>query len=188
MVIWNNSLCAPVLITYNRADYLDKSLNKFYKLRDQGLILHVLDNCSNDSTFQIVKKWQEKWPELVYHKNTYNIGGNANILRAIEITKSEYIWIIGDDDLWFMYNIKELIEVLNNNIADIIRLGWLVQDGERGKYLPATNLFNSEGLFFASVSMISSTIVRRSLIVPSLPWAYMNISCMYPQLVGIIKA
>jgi glycosyltransferase involved in cell wall biosynthesis len=188
MLKWNNNLCEPVLITFNRADCVDKTLEKFYKIRNTGMKFHVLDNCSTDNTEEIIHKWQEKWPELIYHKNQYNIGGNANILRAVELTNSKYIWIIGDDDEWYLDELSELIEVLNTQSADIIRLGWLVCDNEKGKYLPAEQLFNSEKFFFASVSMISSTIVRRQLVTPHLPWAYMNIANMYPQLVGIIKS
>ena len=188
MLKWNNNLCEPVLITFNRPECLDKTLEKFYTLQNTGMNFHVLDNCSTDNTVEIVQKWQDKWPNLIYHKNPYNIGGNANILRAIELTNSEYIWIIGDDDEWYLDKLSELVEVIDMQKADIIRLGWLVFDNEKGKYLPAKELFNPKGFFFASVSMISSTILRRDLITPHLPWAYMNIANMYPQLVGIIKA
>lgn len=185
--MWNNNLCEPVLITFNRGNCVDKTLEKFYQIRNTGMKFHVLDNCSTDNTEEIIQKWQENWPELIYHKNQYNIGGNANILRAIELTNSEYVWIIGDDDEWYVDDLLELIDVLNIQKADVIRLGWLVLDHEKGQFLPAKKLFNPQGFFFASVSMISSTIVRRQLITPHLPWAYMNIANMYPQLVGIIK-
>ena len=186
--MWNNILCEPVLITFNRSNCVDNTLEKFYQISNIGMKFHVLDNCSTDNTAEIVQKWQKKWPELTYHKNLYNVGGNANILRAIELTNSTYIWIIGDDDEWYLDQPSELMEVLNAQIADIIRLGWLVSDDEKGKYQPAKELFHSQGFFFASVSMISSTILRRDLITPHLPWAYMNIANMYPQLVGVIKS
>ena len=188
MLKWNNNLCEPVLITYNRADYVDRTLECFYKIKNTGMRFHVLNNCSTDHTAEIIHKWQEKWPELTYHKNRYNIGGNANILRAIELTDAEYIWVIGDDDQWYLDDVSELIDILNSKKADVIRLGWLLAESEKGKFAPASQLFNTKSFFFASVSMISSTIVRRTLVIPYLPWAYMNIANMYPQLIAVIKS
>ena len=43
-------------------------------------------------------------------------------------------------------------------------------------------------MFFASLSMISATIIRRDIIKPNLPHAYMGISDAYPQLVSILRS
>ena len=70
---WPNELCEPVLITYNRAQELEKTLAAFAELKDRHLILHVLDNCSTDQTPAVVAAWQKEWPGLGYHRNAYNI-------------------------------------------------------------------------------------------------------------------
>ncbi|MBD9356713.1 glycosyltransferase family 2 protein [Methylomonas albis] len=181
---WDNSILAPVIITYNRENCLKVTLQKFVEAGLTGIELVVLDNASNDNTIDVVAEYQKYWPNLKYHKNIYNIGGSGNILRAIEVTDSEYCWIIGDDDDWHLQFIDELIEVLSSQDADIIRLGWLVDDGNKGKYLPAMDLAHTEPLFFASISMISATIIRRSIASAHLPSAYMNIGDAYPQLVS----
>ncbi|CAD6873743.1 glycosyltransferase family 2 protein [Methylomonas fluvii] len=181
---WNNQLLAPVLITYNRGNCLDLTLQKFVEAGLTGVQLYILDNASTDNTKDVVVKFQNVWPNLKYQKNKYNIGGNGNILRAIEITDSEYCWIIGDDDDWHLQFIDELIEVLKSQNADIIRLGWLVEGCSKGKSIPALDLAYNEQLFFASISMISATIIRRSVASAHLPSAYMNIGDAYPQLVS----
>ncbi|MCQ8118683.1 glycosyltransferase family 2 protein [Methylomonas rosea] len=181
---WNNNVLAPVLITYNREKCLKSTLQKFISAGLVGIELCVLDNASTDNTSSVVADFQKIWPALKYHKNKYNIGGNGNILRAIEITDSEYCWIIGDDDDWHLQFINELIEVLSSQDADIIRLGWLVDDLNKGKYVPAMDLARTEPLFFASISMISATIIRRNIAAAHLPSAYMNIGDAYPQLVS----
>jgi len=150
--------------------------------------LHILDNASTDDTQQIVASAQQRWPGLTYHRNGSNIGGNANILRAVEVSSSEYSWIIGDDDAWLLQDISELARVLREGRADIIRLGWLVSEESRGCYQEAEYLADREGMFYASVSMISATIIRRSLIKPHLPHAYMAICDAYPQLVSIMRS
>jgi len=186
--VWDNSLCEPVLITYNRAQHLEETLTAFYKVKEYGIHFHVLDNCSTDNTAAIVKKWQNIWPNLVYHKNVYNIGGNANILRALEITQSEYAWILGDDDSWHLDEIDDLIEAMKSQTFDIIRLGWLVSDAFAGKSAEATTIVKEEQYFFASLSMISSTMIRKKIITATLPYAYHNIANAYPQLVAPMMA
>jgi len=185
---WNNNKLEPVLITYNRAEDLLRTLDAFIAADLTWMKLHVLDNASTDNTKLVVNAVQKKWPNLTYHRNLYNIGGNANILRAVEITSSEYSWIIGDDDAWHLNDISDLCAALRDGDADIIRLGWLVSKQSRGLKEYAVDLASKESLLFASISMISATIVRRSIIIPHLPHAYMGACDAYPQLVPLIRA
>jgi glycosyltransferase involved in cell wall biosynthesis len=180
-------LVEPVLITYNRSVSLSETLNAFFAAGWGDNIFHVLDNASTDGTMDVVRSFQECWPNLRYHRNAWNIGGNANIMRAVEISQSEYHWVIGDDDAWFFAGADELQNVLAEKRADIIRLGWLVGDDSRGKYVFAKDLANSEKLFFSSTSMISATILRRSLVTKCLPEAYQNISNSFPQLLAVMR-
>lgn len=187
-VHWDNQRLEPVLITYNRSEDLQRTLEAFVNAGLTGIKLHILDNASTDNTQEIVSIAQDRWPNLTYHRNQYNIGGNANILRAVEVTSSEYSWILGDDDAWHLDDISELCTVLNEGRADIIRLGWLVSPKSRVKYIDALDLVRHDRLFFASVSMISATIIRRSIIIEHLPHAYMGIADAYPQLVPVLRA
>jgi len=187
-LFWDNQKLEPVLITYNRSENLQDTLQAFIKAGLTDIKLHILDNASTDNTEEVVSTAKNNWPNLTYHRNPYNIGGNANIMRAVEIASSEYSWIIGDDDEWFLEDITELKAVLQKSQADVIRLGWLVSPVSRGRYTEAIQLVKNDQLFFASVSMISATIVRRSIITKSLPYAYMAIGDSYPQLVSILRA
>lgn len=185
---WAEDVLAPVLITFNRSAALARTLEAFIAARLTSMKLHVLDNASTDETPQVVASAKQRWPGLTYHRNSCNIGGNANILRAVEVSDSEYSWVIGDDDAWLLQDISELAGVLKEGRADIIRLGWLISDESRGRYLEAEYLAARESMFFASVSMISATIIRRSLIKPHLPHAYMGICDAYPQLVSVMRS
>jgi hypothetical protein len=96
--------------------------------------------------------------------------------------------VIGDDDEWSFEGLDELIEVLGEGKADIVRLGWQVEDSSRGKILDISQLIANEKLFFCSTSMISATIIRRSLVVDEIRESYQNISNSYPHLIPIIKS
>jgi glycosyltransferase involved in cell wall biosynthesis len=186
-VEWNNQKIEPVLITFNRANCLERTLRTFLDAGLESMKLHVLDNASTDGTAEVVQRIQCEWPNLRYHRNRYNIGGNGNILRAVEVSESEYNWVIGDDDAWHLESLEELIAVLEANEADIIRLGWLASEESRGITLDAQELAKNEKLFFASITMISATIARRSLVTTYLAQAYQNTGDAFPQLVPIMR-
>ena len=188
LIAWDNQKLEPVLITYNRSMDLQRTLAAFIDAGLTFIKMHILDNASTDETAAVVATAQAQWPNLSYHKNTYNIGGNANILRAVEMAASEYSWIIGDDDAWHLQDISELCSVLHEGKADVIRLGWLVSPQSRGQLMEAAELALKEKLFFASLSMISASIIRRDIIKHHLPHAYMGISDAYPQLVSILRS
>jgi len=181
---------APVIITYNRSKHLNATLDAFFNGGFSTSVVHVLDNASTDETKQVVLDWQKKWPSLKYHKNPYNIGGNANILKSVEIGGAPYHWVIGDDDQWQFdqETLQELLEVLAAGKADVIRLGWLVPASSHGKLIDAKQLVTKESFFYASLSMISSVILKREMIAQYLPLAFQGVVDSYPQLIAPIRA
>ncbi len=181
--IWPNQKVEPVIITYNRSQYLEKTLRAFLNAGLTTMKLHVLDNCSSDDTGEIVRKFQACWPLLTYHRNRYNINGNGNYLRALEIGDADYCWIIGDDDEWYLDGLEELLMVLEEGCADIIRLGWQISEQERGTLISLADLAKTNNQFFGSVSMISSIIVKREFITSDMSQCYFTIGDAYPQLV-----
>lgn len=183
-------LVAPVIITYNRAEHLDKTLAAFFDGGFSNAVVYVLDNASTDKTKQIVLDWQKKWPNLQYRRNAYNIGGNANILRAVEISDTPYHWVIGDDDEWHFTqeNLQELLQALESGSADIIRLGWLVPAKSQGQLINAKELISTESFFYGSLSMISSVILKRENITQHLPLAFQAVVDSYPQLIAPIRS
>jgi glycosyltransferase involved in cell wall biosynthesis len=66
------SICIP---TYNRAEYLDKSIASIIRQKEfhRGDVeLVIADNASDDNTEEVVKKYQEKYENIVYFKNNEN--------------------------------------------------------------------------------------------------------------------
>ena len=88
------------LITYNRAPYLKRTLEQLFSAESpiKNFPITIIDNNSTDSTADVIKSFQAKFPNIIYKKNKINIGGNGNIARTFELAQKEYIWILCDDD------------------------------------------------------------------------------------------
>lgn len=106
------SICIP---TYNRVLCLQQCLESITEQFKNPLILKnvevvISDNASTDDTENLVKKYQEKFPNILYHKNIENIGIDRNILTVTEKANGNYVWLLGDDDALFPDAIAHILK------------------------------------------------------------------------------
>ncbi|BAY37305.1 family 2 glycosyl transferase [Nostoc sp. NIES-2111] len=98
-----NKLLTIALPTYNRAKLLDKQLawlaNAIKGFESECEII-ISDNCSEDNTPEIVKKWQKALPKTTFRSNRHskNLGVMRNIAYCLNAATSKYVWTISDDD------------------------------------------------------------------------------------------
>lgn len=94
------SICIP---TWNRAKYLDISLNSFIdNLKDvqTGEVeLLISDNASTDDTPIVVQKYIDLGLPISYNRNEENIGAAGNFIKCMQWASGKYIQLLGDDDL-----------------------------------------------------------------------------------------
>ncbi|MTJ13033.1 glycosyltransferase family 2 protein [Anabaena sp. UHCC 0187] len=112
-----NPVLTIAIPTYNRAALLDKQLTwlaKSIKGFESECEIIVSDNCSEDNTQEIVKKWQSFLPTTTFHinKNSENVGVMKNIAYCIKAATSKYVWTISDDDIIADNTISYLINTL----------------------------------------------------------------------------
>ena len=98
----NDTLITIVLCTYNRAGYLNEALRAICRQTVLNFKLLILDNCSTDSTQEIVKQYLDD-NRIMYIRHDSNIGGIANgnfgLDFALNNFDSKYIMITHDDDI-----------------------------------------------------------------------------------------
>ncbi len=86
-----------VIPTYNRADFLDYSLQIHMPLAKKHTIaIYIFDNASLDDTKQVVQKWMLEYPHLFYYRHETNIGAVLNVEFALKYPKTEFVWLLGD--------------------------------------------------------------------------------------------
>lgn len=111
-------ICIP---TFNRAGYLRENLDSIVpQFAVHGLPIFISDNCSDDGTDIVVKQFQAIYPNIQYRKNSENIGAYRNILAAIKMATTEYIWMMGDDDKVIEGAVDRILERLKTNIDFVV--------------------------------------------------------------------
>lgn len=96
------SRLALVLITYNRAPFLKKTLDAILAetspVRDCPLT--ILDNHSTDGSGDVIRAFIATHTNIRHVIHPFNVGGNANIAKALECCQTPYHWILCDDDVY----------------------------------------------------------------------------------------
>ncbi|MFM2015882.1 MAG: hypothetical protein RIQ51_1372, partial [Bacteroidota bacterium] len=101
--------------TYKRIYKLNKLLdNLLPEIKKFGDIFSVMvvDNDPEellDLPLQIDRLALQYGVPIKYYRNSYNLGGSGNVVRCLELADSQWIWLLGDDDLVRNESLKFLI-------------------------------------------------------------------------------
>lgn len=108
------------LITYNRNEFLENTLEQLKESPFAPCRLTILDNCSTDLTQQVTAKFSGQFPNYRIIRHNRNIGGDYNFLRAVEYSTSLYTWILCDDDNYDFTYAQEIISAVEKCTYDLI--------------------------------------------------------------------
>lgn len=146
-------------ITYNRVRYLRRTLEYFINSPIKNVSLTVLDNASTDGSSELIAGYCQKFNNIIHIRHKFNVGGNANICKALELGASsdtDYFWVICDDDIFDFSNWPEVEELMSKNSDLICVCDYVFPNKERDKTDVAYQLFQ--------MSFLPSTIIRRELL------------------------
>lgn len=94
-----------VLHIYNEADILDRTVRY---LLGQGIDLYLLDNWSDDGSYEIARKYQENFPGRIYLERFPDSGGSGNYEWYKQLQRTEEIGAALDYDWFIHYDVDEV--------------------------------------------------------------------------------
>ncbi len=109
-------LVSVALATYNGDQFLDKQLNSIFSQSYENIEVIVCDDCSDDSTIEILEKYSKNY-NLTYYRNERNIGYVRNFEKLIELCNGEYIALSDQDDVWLVNKIERLLANIGDNLC-----------------------------------------------------------------------
>ena len=179
-----------VLITYNRYKDLDNTLKQLLESPFSECKITILDNCSDDETPRICTKYEKLFFNMNIVRHMKNIGGNANILRAVETSKSKYTWIVCDDDNYDFSDCGDIIKAIDSENFEIISLGAPGQyNWERGLETTSKELIKKGSRYYHVFTFVPGFIFRTSLFDSfCVLEGYANIRNIYPHFPFVNKS
>ena len=144
------SICIP---THNGGKYIQNNIDIIIKqIKDynlSGVEIVVSDNCSTDNIPDIMREYQEKYPDIIkYNRNDENLGYDRNVMKCFEIAQGKFVHLFGDDDYYSPNGLKRLYDVLVNNesLSVLVLSNYYLRDDYYGLILSRIHL-NDKYLF-----------------------------------------
>lgn len=161
-----------ILITYNRSNHVQHTLEQFLATDSpvKNYDLCVLDNNSTDNTERVV---------LEFIKNPHNVGLSGNIAKALEMANKDYVWVIGDDDIYDFSNWREVENAIEQEEKVICVARYAIPDEYKNDI--AYQLFQ--------VTFISGLILKTSLLTDTvIRNVFDSIYTLFPHMAVVVKA
>lgn len=101
-----------LLPTYNRAQYVGRTVQSLLGQTYPDLEVVVVDDGSTDDTAQVVRQFADA-PVLYIYQENRGVGGALN--TAFRASRGRYIALSGSDDLWLPELLSEEVPILEGN-------------------------------------------------------------------------
>lgn len=108
------SVITPV---YNVEKYIDKTLESVFTQTYKDIEIVLVDDCSKDKSAQIIAKYKESHPEIVYFLQPQNMGAGAARNKALELASGQYVAFLDSDDLWLPEKTERQIKLMKEKCS-----------------------------------------------------------------------
>lgn len=136
------SICIPVYNSENTiGETIDSALSQTYK----NIEIIVVDNHSTDSTYEVVRSFQDKRIKAFQNKENIGMAGNWN--RVLELATGEYIHFLCADDLLQPSCVEKKVKMIrkDSDIVMVTSATEIVSDD--GKVLMERHLTHGDKIF-----------------------------------------
>lgn len=149
--------------------------------------MEIHDNNSPTPVNEYIQTQDTAYKTVNIINNITNIGGNANILRCIEFCKTEWIWVLGDDDLPTEGAIQQILKDISTAGHELLAINYQSELYKRHKriVLRGSREFLRDLDSLSSVMFISSTIFRATVLRQHLRFAYAYLYSSMPHIIAL---
>lgn len=123
-------------------------------------------------------------------RNPWNIGGNANILRCLETCETEWLWILGDDDLPDVDAVARVLADIREGDPALVAVNYRCELFDRRQALELrggddflARMDSLSNLLFLSASVLRAPALQRHLRL-AYAYAYSNM----PHVLALLLA
>lgn len=110
-----NPTVSVIMPTYNRADVLSGAIESILNQSFKDFEFIIIDDGSTDNTAEIIQKYAEKDPRIVFLKNEKNSGIVYGLNRGLEKARGKYIARMDDDDISFFGRLERQVRAMEEH-------------------------------------------------------------------------
>ena len=108
-------MISVALCTYNGEKYIRQQLDSilFQTIQVDEIVIH--DDCSTDSTYEILSDYASRYPQILVRKNNQNIGFRKNFENVLKECQGDYLFFSDQDDVWAKDKVEMTIDYLKTS-------------------------------------------------------------------------
>jgi len=105
-----------VMTTYNGSSFLVNQIESILSQTKRPDEIVIVDDASTDNTFDILKEYQERYPDKIkIFRNVSNLGISKNFEKAAQLSIGDFIFFSDQDDIWEKEKIQTMIGQINGS-------------------------------------------------------------------------
>lgn len=112
-----DALVSVITPVYNAEKFIKKSLEAVLLQTYKKIEIILVDDCSKDSSAEIIKEYCSSHSGIVYYLQEKNMGAGAARNKALELAKGRYVAFLDSDDIWRPEKIEKQIELMKKTNA-----------------------------------------------------------------------
>lgn len=173
MKMTEQPLVSVIIPCYNAEKYVEMSVRSIMNQTYKNLEILIIDDCSNDSTYEILESLAKSDKRIILEKNEQNLRIVKTLNKLVLKAKGKYIARMDADDISASNRIEKQVEFMENNIEYGIcgTSAWRIDENNRiidKSYIPIENsdiqiISNYFCSFYHPSVMIKSNIYKENL-------------------------
>ena len=163
----NEPLVSIITPVYNAERFLEDTIKSVQKQSYKNWELVLVDDCSKDSSSEIIEKFRNSDDRIRYIKLEKNSGAAISRNTGIKNAKGRFIAFVDSDDLWEETKLEKQIEyMLRENIGfSFTSYRYMRENGEKtNKVAKAPKKIDYEGLLKNTIIGCSTVVLDRKII------------------------
>jgi glycosyltransferase involved in cell wall biosynthesis len=112
-----NILVSIVMPLFNSSGFVSRAIDSVFAQTYQGWELIIIDDCSNDGSYEIADKYAKKDKRVKLIRLAENKGSAVTRNFGIENAKGRFIAFLDSDDMWVPQKLEKQIKFMNNKGA-----------------------------------------------------------------------
>lgn len=167
------------MATYNGEKFLREQIESIFAQTVTDWELVACDDCSTDSTLNILREYEAKDSRIHVFQNDENLGFKRNFERVISLCRNDFVALCDQDDIWIKNHLERLLELIEDksmavaNARIMSAAGELTEEllSDRDRYYVDGNdcdrLYRI--LFSGNPFQGTSSMLRKELLLKAMP-------------------
>lgn len=156
-----------VICAYNLEKVIKEAMDSILTQRFKNFELIVVDDCSTDNTYKVLKKYEKQDPRVKILQTEENSGPAKARNVGVEQAKGEYIvYLDGDDTLYNRNTLTKVDKTIGDDNPDITFFGVQYVGGSNKAYIPnAENSTQKARIVCDMHFQVASKVWRREFLL-----------------------